>query len=152
LIFRPAAKTIRLPLLIALLTLLATSPAEAAVTSSPEALAMMLVSAYRAGDLDTIVTLYKFTDAGQAAQARHDWRETMRRYRLTGCRVVNLSAEERRRLPQLFREGRLSLLPLKKLVIELSRRNGEQEISAVRYIGADSGSYFFVTATDGMRK
>jgi len=124
--------------------------AQASGAKSPEALGMALVNAYRSGDAETIVALHYFVPAAGAAIAeqqipiRTEWRRLMRRYKLSGYRVTDLSAEERQRFNVA---AQLSLAPIKKLIINLVAGNGAEQLSANRYIGSVSGDYFFVTSS-----
>lgn len=125
---------------------------QASGARSPEALAMQFVAAYRSGDVEAIVKLKYFdrqTGLLSEKMAREEvrWQALLRRYRMTGYRVVNLSGADRERLATLNQnknERNLPLLPIKKLVVELAARNDGERVADVQYIGAIDGRYYFV--------
>lgn len=135
---------IRLITLVFSLALFSLAPAWAAGAKSPEALAMVLASAYRSGDVAGIVAMHHFVAtqsasvAEQRATARHDWRRLVQQYQLSGYRVSMLSASDRR----LDHHG---LKPVRTLVINLVERHGAEKYSAKHLVANISGSYFFIS-------
>lgn len=107
---------------ILLLLMLFALTGQASGARSPEALAMQFVAAYRSGDVEAIVKLKYFDSqtgllSEKMAREEARWQAVLRRYRMTGYRVVNLSGADRERLATLNQnknERNLPLLPIKK--------------------------------------
>ncbi len=135
-----------------LLLMLAALNSQAADARSPEALAMQFVVAYRAADAEAIVKLTYFNaqtalHREQMASEKVYWQDMLRRYRMTGFRVVNLSGADRQwlvKLNQNKNKRNFPLRPIKKMVVELAGRNDGEQVADVQFIGAKDGRYHFV--------
>lgn len=108
--------------------------------SSPEALAMTFVQAFRAADIDTLMRLEGGTPA--EPRQRRAWRTLVRDYRLAGYRVARLDGADRARWAQGQRN--FPPLPIRKFTAQLqAKANGRQRVLE-RFIGAHDGRFHFV--------
>lgn len=126
-----------------LMLALAAAPVLADGARSPEALAMAFVQAFRAGDIDALMSLHSNDDTHDRPRVRGAWRSLLRDYRLAGYRVSDLSGAERARLAEGQRNP--TLLPIRKLVAQLNAAHSGEQRVLERYIGAENGRFYFVT-------
>lgn len=114
---------------------------------SPEALAMAVANALRSGNAAAIVALHHFVPTQympineQRAIARREWRVLIMRFQISGYRLSMLSAVERQ---QFLVSDYPDLVPVKKLIITLVARHGQEKQIANHYIGHIAGRYFII--------